>query len=309
MHISTVDGLRYGFQADGEYLIMSSIDGEVVVQIRQEMWKTNPKVSVNTAVAMNVAGDRVESYVSPGNVLMVNGVATALPTGWDELALPNGGWIYPSQQGGIVSFHVQWPNSEFTAVVIHHANGSLDYGNSKDDARKYQGMFGNMDGDPKNDFYVRGIEALPTPPTAENIAIVGESWRVQSTENLFRDGRHVGAKPAAAQLTMADLNPQARDAAKTNCTKGGVTDRSALADCTYDVAATGDAGFIESARTFQASVAHIPAAARIEQAPPAPKPAAPAAAAPSQGAGSGLLLGGEAMNRGSRYTMNRHYLT
>ena len=108
---------------------------------------------------------------------------------------------------------------------------------------------------------------------------------------------------------MADLNPQARDAAKTNCTKGGVTDRSALSDCTYDVAATGDAGFIESARAFQASVAHIPATARIEQAPPAPKPAAPAAAAPSQGVGSGLLLGGEAMNRGSRYSMNGYYLT
>ncbi len=305
VHISTNDGLRYDFQADGEYLGMRSTDGEVVVQLRQEMWKTNPKVSVNTAVAMNVAGDRVETYIAPGSMLLINGVATALPTA--ELALPKGGSISPSPQGGIASFYVQWPNSEFKAVVIHYANGTIDYGNTNDPARTYEGLFGNMDGNPRNDFYVRGIEALPTPPTAENIAIVGESWRVQSTENLFRDGRNVGGKPAAEQLTMADLDPQARDAAKANCTKAGITDPSALSDCTYDVAATGDAGFIESARAFQASVAHIPAKARIEQAPAAPKLAA--AAAPSQGVGSGLLLGGEAMMRGSRYSMGGHYLT
>lgn len=303
VHITTHDGLKYDFQADGEYLLIRSTDDVVVIQARQEMWKENPKVSINTAAAMNVAGDRLEYYTKPSTTLLINGVRTELPK--SRLALPKGGAIFPTGESGVAQFIIEWPNESYIGRITHYANGSLTIQSKKETSRTYEGILGNSDGNPKNDLQIRGGEYLPTPLTAEKVARAGESWRLTARENLFRDGRNVGGSSAAVTepLALSDLNPQERDAARTNCANAGISDPRALADCTYDVTVTGDAGFIESAREFQKSVAHIPMKSMIIQQPP-PQ----ATPAPSLQGGPGLLLGGEKLARGSRYAMEGHYL-
>lgn len=92
VHIRTPDGLAYDFQGAGEYLLIESDDGSIVIQARQEAWSESNRVSVNTALAANVAGDRIGVYVNRSPNLYVNGTETT--RNGDRLTMPNGGMIY-----------------------------------------------------------------------------------------------------------------------------------------------------------------------------------------------------------------------
>ena len=58
-HLRTPDGLAYDFQAAGEFVLVQATAGDLTVQVRQEPVGTSTVASMNTAVAMSVAGDRV----------------------------------------------------------------------------------------------------------------------------------------------------------------------------------------------------------------------------------------------------------
>src|SRR5690606_7776811 len=64
VHLVTPDGLAFDFQGAGEFLLLKSSDGKIEIQTRQEPWLDSDRVTVNTAVAMNVNGDRVGIYLN-----------------------------------------------------------------------------------------------------------------------------------------------------------------------------------------------------------------------------------------------------
>ena len=72
-HVLTADGLAYDFQAAGEFTAIKSSSSDFEIQVRQEPWAGSTTVTVNTAVAMNVAGDRVGVYVGARDVVHING--------------------------------------------------------------------------------------------------------------------------------------------------------------------------------------------------------------------------------------------
>ncbi len=65
-HLRTVDGVGYGFQAAGEFVLLSSPDGKVEVQVRQEPAPGVElgHVSNNTALAMRLGEHRVGLYAT-----------------------------------------------------------------------------------------------------------------------------------------------------------------------------------------------------------------------------------------------------
>ncbi len=115
VHFNTPDGLKFDFQATGDFIYLQSTDGELVIQARQEAWETNPKVSVIRAAALNVAGVRVEYYTRPTAKLFIDGVETALTR--ETVTLSNGGRIDfdPSFTKG-QRYLIYWPNG-FTARI------------------------------------------------------------------------------------------------------------------------------------------------------------------------------------------------
>lgn len=310
VHIRSTDGMNYDFQAAGDYLMLQSTDGEVVVQSRQEMWDQNPKVSVNRAGAMRVMGDKIEWYMRPARELYLNGKPIDLPTA--PLALPAGGRIELLRSGSKQTLMVYWPNESFTGRMVAYSNDTMDVEVRKivKSPRSYEGLIGNMDGNRSNQLQIRGGDYLPPKPTAENVARMGESWRVRASESLFTRSHPapVGAT-VQSQPGIADLDPAARQDANQTCKTAGITDATALRHCTYDVAATGDRTFVESAQQFQQTVAALPAAERAgETVEPAHVQAPPVAAATPGSQGPGLLLPGEKLQRGTKYSMAGHHL-
>ena len=310
VHIRSLDGLTWDFQATGDYLLLKSADNQVMVQARQQAWPEKPSVSVNRAGAMRVGASKVEWYMLPKRVLYVNGKVTAMPA--SRTALPGGGAIETLRSGSKETLMVYWPNNSFVARMVAHSNNTMDLEVKKAvaPAGTYEGMIGNMDGNRGNDFQIRGGASLGTSMTSADIARVGESWRVRANESLFTQA-HPDPKAAVAQTQpgIADLDPAARQQANQTCKAAGINDATALRHCTYDVAATGDKTFVESAKQFQQTVAALPKADRagekVEPASvqvPAGKPAAPA------GKNIGLFLPGEKLKQGSRYGMSWHHI-
>lgn len=124
VHVRTLDGLNFDFQAVGDYLLFQSTDGEAVIQARQEAWDKNPKVSVNRAAAVRVMSDVIELYQLPETTFVVNGEPTPLPT--TRTNLPGGGVIEPSNAGARKYLLVYWPNESLVARLTSYANKTMD---------------------------------------------------------------------------------------------------------------------------------------------------------------------------------------
>lgn len=308
VHIRSTDGLRYDFQAAGDYLLLQSTDAEVIVQSRQEMWDKNPNVSVNRAGAMRVMSDTVELYLLPEVSLYINGKPTPIPA--SRLDLPAGGNIQSSGTASKKTLMIYWPNESMTGRFVYYANSTMDVEVRRvvSSARTFEGLIGNMDGKRDNEMQIRGGANLGAALTNDAIARVGESWRVRADESLFTRP-HPAPKGGVVQQQpgIADLDPSARRDASQTCKDAGVKDALALRNCVYDVAATGDKTFVESARQLQETVAALPATERAgETIEPAHVLAPPAAQATA--GGDGLVAPGSTLTRGSRYPMANHYL-
>ena len=258
VHIRTPDGLVYDFQEFGDYILTQSTTGDVKVHARQEAPANNPRVSVNTAAALWVAGDKLEFYVKD-NTLYINDELTPLPTG--PVTLPAGGRIELTYGSG-TDYTIYWPDGNTGArVILFSSFGVIDIGVARlAGSLTYEGVLGNLDGNAQNDMQVRGGELITPPASIEQLKTFGDSWRVPAGESLF-DAPLPVADTTAAQppLTLLDLEPAARAEAGQTCQAAGITDPSALHNCTYDVAATGDEGFVESAQTQQEAILQLPA--------------------------------------------------
>ena len=263
-HVFTPDRLHYEFQAVGEFVALESASRDMVVQLRQQPYRDSRMVSVNTAVAMLVAGDRVGVYQAPGEggeaSLHVDGQPVTMTT--LSLDLPHGGRVERVEGGG---FDVVWPDGSRVRATVYHM-GALDILVDLAAVRggAVQGLFGNFDGEPDNDMTTRDGETLAPPATTDAAyrATVyerfGESWRVSPGESVFEYA--AGESTATftdrsfpdAVASPESLPAAVRAAAKDACRGAGVTDDSFLAACILDVGLTGDPGFAISTGTSQA---------------------------------------------------------
>lgn len=260
VHIRTPDGLKYDFQATGEFVLAMSTDGAVVVQTRQEAWPRRPRVSVNTAAAMSVAGDRVGVYLNGPDQLVINGEARELGSG--QIGLPNGGCVARVEdRKGRTVYHVVWPDGFNTAVTVNgtkYLNVGVSTGASR---RTYVGLVGSPDGNTANDLTLRTGETIAAPASFADVhQRFGASWRVAASESLFRYASgtssqtvNAGAMPDQP-FTIDDLGEDERARARAACEGAGIRVPEVLNDCILDVGATGDTAFIVSAETVAQSV-------------------------------------------------------
>jgi hypothetical protein len=253
-HLVTFDGARYDFQAVGEFIASIDPDGGFQVQVRQEPVPGSRLVSMNTAAAFDVAGDRVEVRVGdPTPLLLVEGV----PRTEQELSLPGGGTAsqVPAVRGRTVV--VSWPDgSTATAQGIGRWGLHLTVQPAEARAGGLQGLLGDFDGDPNNDVRPRGGSPLTLPPAFDELyGAFADGWRVDPTTSLFT------YPPGAGPQTYADPTFPDREVtagevpnrvwAEEVCRRAGVTEPGALAACTIDVALTGQPDFATAARATQ----------------------------------------------------------
>ncbi|MPZ83269.1 MAG: hypothetical protein GEV28_23900 [Actinophytocola sp.] len=200
-HLTSFDGHRFDFQAGGEFTLARSDAGDLEIQARQEPFRgadgaENLSVSVNTAVAATVAGDRVTVTAAPTRPeLRVDG-ALAAPR--EEQALPHGGAVAPASGG----YLVRWPDGSTLWVVPIGGYGlHLVVRPAADRKGTLHGMLGPFEGVPGNPAMTdRGAAA---------------TRRSRPTSSTGSSGRAGGCRPAARCSTTRPGSRAPRSPART----------------------------------------------------------------------------------------------
>jgi hypothetical protein len=263
VHVRTPDALIYDFQFMGDFLVAESADGDAVIQTRMEPWGENPDVSVNTKAAIDVAGDQLLFDVDPDNPFTLNGEPTAMPT--EDLTLPNGGTITVEDpaSGYRDNLTIEWPDESTEAVVRINKRPFLDVGLCRlDQTGEYEGIIGNLNGNPDDDMQVRDGDVVAQPASAEDLAEFGDSWRVTPDESLFDEPMPEADHVTPTKIiTIEDLPEDALAEAEKVCDEMDIEDPLAKHQCAYDVAATGEDGFADSAEVQGEAVDALPESA------------------------------------------------
>ena len=92
IHVQTLDGATYDFQAAGEFVASRSTAGDLEVQLRLESTGFSNYVSIVTAVAVLVDTSRASVALRREPMLSVEGQPVTLSPG-GSLDLPEGGRI------------------------------------------------------------------------------------------------------------------------------------------------------------------------------------------------------------------------
>lgn len=260
-HLSSFDGARYSFQTVGEFVLAKNDAGTMEVQSRQKAMSED--FSLNTAVAMNVSGDRVCLYAEDvpdgdqSTPIRLNG--TPVHIGNKPYFLPNGGTI--SLTGG--KYLIDWPTGE-TVVADFSRNNEMDFINitvqiidcAKD---TFTGLLGNSNNVERDDFEVGGnqtavasifIDKGPAGEIAEEIERerqmylsreFAENFRITMSTTLFDYGLGLSTLSYTDRSfpkyhrSLRDINVADRDVAKRNCERAGISGRD-LDGCIFDQA-------------------------------------------------------------------------
>ena len=261
-HLKSFDEATYSFQTVGEFVLAKSEKSQFEVQTRQRAQSDN--FSLNAAVAMNVAGDRVCYYAStkPDNLnsnLRLNGMPVQLQG--RTYFLPNGGVIRFEGR----NYTVSWPTGE---MLIFDVRSSSEFGFVNTtvhvfacDAGSFQGLLGNANGIAEDDFQGRNMDrqrpaymAFSTfgnssLQQASNIAEkeylaflakdFAEDWRVTPQTTLFdyapgtSTDYYTDRSFPRVHLTVADMNPTQRDNARARCQAMGIP-AADMRGCIFD---------------------------------------------------------------------------
>lgn len=280
-HIVTYDGYRYSFQTVGEFVLSKTQDAHFEVQARQKQVPSNSHLSLNTAAAMKVAGHRVAVYAQDfpdgATPLWVDGVPTEMTE--SELALPGGGSVVAT---GDRHYSIRWPSGERVEIKGIRAGGEYFMNITpyvpREDAATLNGLLGDFDGIETNDLRVQGGAVVPAQnayaPVTQLIERVidvpiplsqvqraffeqlyrqfGDSWRVTSAASLFDYGPGQSTE-AFTNRAFPDRFPSLAGVAPAQIREATQLCREAeigaafMEGCVFDIAATGETGFLAAA--------------------------------------------------------------
>jgi len=255
-HLRTGDGSAVDFQSAGEFTVSRSPDGMTIVQTRQVPPSGTTTVTLTSAVAMLVAGDRVGIYADKERQLIINGeVQTRIDL---AVRLPGGGVV--ERHGSEVA--VDWPDGSRLIVDIYGYFLNYDFAPAAALAPTLVGVLGSRDGVDANDLTTSAGAVLDPDEPAFFDRLhreFADSWRITQEESLFdylpgetTDTFTLREIPTA-RATIAGIDDASRQAAQKLCRAVGVTSEPILSECILDVGLTGDPSFAGSAASIAAA--------------------------------------------------------
>lgn len=258
-HLQSFDGATYSFQTVGEFTLVKSQSGHMNVQVRQR--NEGNDFSLNSAVAMWVAGDRVCLYANErpdGNnttPLRVDGDAVYVED--RPFFLEHGGIIRKEKDDYIVT----WPTGERVKLDMRGFN-TTGFMNVAVEVfpctDEYNGILGNANGRSNDDFDLPGnggrtanmnfgvfgssdpgAQAMEREYLAYIAKDFGRSWRISQGESLFDYGwgqstlTFTDESFPRVHHTLGDMNTRDRDRARRDCERQGLTGAE-LNACVFD---------------------------------------------------------------------------
>ena len=242
----TFDGLFYEFQGVGEYILLESLDDDLVIQTRQAPWQDSTTVSINSGVAAQVGADRVGIYVDQASVLYINGEPTELASG-ERLQLDGG-----SVRREDSRYTVMWADQTTLITSLRNDFVNVRVLIAPERAGRVAGLLGDANSSRANDLATREGRVFEQPLTFEQLyQEYGNSWRISQEESLLD---YLGEATGIGTAFYTDFNfpssvptitDEARAFAEEVCNAANITDPILLEACILDVALTGDASFAE----------------------------------------------------------------
>jgi hypothetical protein len=253
-HLITFDQVAYEFQAVGEYDLGFSSDNHLRVQARHQPWGGSPYVSVNTAVATQMNGQKVGLYLNPPAGLSPlrvgnDGTRTVVPaTGLDL------GAGYKVFKDGPTGYKFEYPDGDTMRVEMYGSYMNIRIYPVVTRANTMKGLLGNFDGDLFNEFIKREGGILPALTTLALVREYATSWKIPTvSDSLFvYDGTEAfgGFDNSSFPSATPPADPADFAAAQADCTAAGVQPKN-INGCAIDKTQTGDPGFVASAATIQ----------------------------------------------------------
>ena len=250
-HITTLDGLRYGFQGHGEFIAAKSTTDNFEVQVRQEDVGKNGKVTMNTAVGIQTGADVVCVTVKPDR-LFINNQAQDLAS-FTRQTLKEGALVSKIKENGFDVLNVYVKNGDLVKVRFH-GSYLLDYSLYIQENRKGKliGIMGNYDGDKLNDVTIRDGENIMKDgglPFAKLYPTFTDSWRITQANSLFQYDAGKNTETFTQKdfpRTELTITAEQRSKAEGICRAAGVTTEPFLSNCILDVAITNDPALASS---------------------------------------------------------------
>ncbi|AEA42311.1 VWD domain-containing protein [Fluviicola taffensis] len=261
-HLKSFDGATYSFQTVGEFTLVKSGSGNMNVQVRQR--NQSDDFSLNTAVAMNVGGDRVCFYA---NEKPDGNNSTPLRIGGEPIYVE--GENYYLEHGGTISrsskndYVVTWPTGERVKLDASQTGGMGFYNIAVEIypcADNFDGILGNANGRSSDDFDVRNTQG-GIASSNWNMGVFGSTnqrdqvlekeylaflakdfarqYRISPEESLFDYGFNQSTFAFTDESfprvhrTLGDLNDDDRRRAQRECERRGFTGYD-LSACVYD---------------------------------------------------------------------------
>ncbi len=262
-HLVSFDGASFSFQTVGEFVMAKSASGHMEVQARQRA--QGDDFSLNTAIAMNVSGDRLCFYANEKpdadreNLFRLNGNPIRVD---GTYRLPHGGTVVKT---GRKEYIVSWPSGE-RAILDLNTLGSMDFVNLTLEIvpcldEQFMGVLGNANRNVNDDFRTRTgrspkegfvsfvssndpeINRVAQDIEREHLAYIAkdfaDEWRVTHETTLFDYG--FGESTASYtdrsfprfHRTIRDLTPDQQATARRSCEEAGISG-SDLQGCIYD---------------------------------------------------------------------------
>ncbi|GAM99333.1 cadherin domain/calx-beta domain protein [alpha proteobacterium U9-1i] len=265
-HLIPHDGGVFDFQAAGEFIAVQTPDGDLTIQARFEPYQDTGELSVMTALALRMGGQRIGVYSRQPHVLVDGRDVRERLGGANIGRVALEGAQIELNAGDVI---ITGPAGDRIRAIFQF-DEFLDVYTALSPTRRanVSGLLGNFDGVREDQFVTRNniVISLTTPDTAEFSRLLyrewGDSWRIAPEESLFdyvapRNAasydirNYPRATRSAAQIAADPAAALAREA----CAASGVTERL-LTRCVYDVVATGDERFIASYQALHALRTH-----------------------------------------------------
>lgn len=252
-HIWTFDDVRYDFQAVGEFTLVRATGDDLEIQVRQEPYPGSRWVSINTAVGMRVAGDRVLVEAGTPLRLRVGSEPLRVPIGTSK-NLPGGGRITAHQD----QVAIGWPDGSEARIWSVGAYGvAALFAPAPSRRGALRGLLGDGDGTGANDFVTRDGALLDRDAvlawTSAGYDLLyrrfGESWRIAQADSLldYPAGKTTESFTDRSFpdrfLLVSDLSDLARSIGEQVCRDAGISDPGIFAACVLDVGLTNDPAF------------------------------------------------------------------
>lgn len=241
-HLLSFDNVAFDFQAAGEFILARATSGPAY-EVQARFVALSSAVSVTQAVATVVDGITV-SLQTNGNdgLLEIDGVLIALADG-NSVSVGSGS---VSRAGRTIK--IEHGNDDITSIDVFGTflNVSPQPSLMRADGTM-EGLLGNANGTPADDFRLADGTVLTTPVPVETLyGDFAASWTLSEEDSLLPGVREAYDAPDRI-ITIDSLPAELRAAAEAAVDARGITNSIIREAAILDFALTGNSEFIEAA--------------------------------------------------------------